>query len=382
MKPIKLAFASTANVENPSEWSGTLYNMHQALKEQCETVYLLDKIKRTLPASLKFTQFYRKIFGLPRTHNFAQIVAKSYSNNLQTLLEQTNVDAIISPFINPVAWLECKQPIVLWMDAAYGSMVGFYHQSKYISGEIIDDYNAITRASLERCSLAIFSSDWAAESAISLYGTPREKVKVVPYGANLSHSYNTTDIQKIISQRDMQTIKLLFIGKDWKRKGGDKVIQIADALIKLGRSVELHIVGGNEPSSLKNLPYLKLHGFVSKETLAGREKIKNLLKECHFFIMPSIAEAYGIVFCEANAFGLPALASYVGGIPTIIKDDVNGKTFSLQTDASIYANYIDQLMQNPEHYYALALSSFHEYQKRLNWKSAATTVCQLIAEII
>ena len=34
-------------------------------------------------------------------------------------------------------------------------------------------------------NLALFSSDWAARGAIELYGADKNKVKVVPFGANI-----------------------------------------------------------------------------------------------------------------------------------------------------------------------------------------------------
>ncbi|MDY2686439.1 MAG: glycosyltransferase [Selenomonadaceae bacterium] len=46
--------------------------------------------------------------------------------------------------------------------------------------------------------------------------------------------------------------------------------------------------------------------------------------------MPTHAECAGIVFCESSAYGLPSLAYQMGGISSLIKDNVTGKLFSLE----------------------------------------------------
>ena len=107
-----------------------------------------------------------------------------------------------------------------------------------------------------------------------------------------------------------------------------------------------------------------------------------LFQESHFLFLPSRAEAYGIAFCEASAFGLPSLTSYVGGIPSAVRDNVNGMTFALDAPAETYCNYIMDLMRNYSRYEELALSAFNEYQTRLNWRVATQHVKQLIQEIL
>jgi glycosyltransferase involved in cell wall biosynthesis len=93
--------------------------------------------------------------------------------------------------------------------------------------------------------------------------------------------------------------------------------------------------------------------------------------------MPSIAECTPIAFCEANSFGLPCLATNVGGIPSVIRNDVNGTTFALDARPEEYCRYIIQAL-DASRYPELAASSFNEYQTRLNWTTAGETVKKLL----
>jgi glycosyltransferase involved in cell wall biosynthesis len=47
-----------------------------------------------------------------------------------------------------------------------------------------------------------------------------------------------------------------------------------------------------------------------------------------------------VVFAEASSFGVPSLATNVGGIPSAVKDGLNGKTFPPDADAEDYCDYV------------------------------------------
>jgi glycosyltransferase involved in cell wall biosynthesis len=151
-------------------------------------------------------------------------------------------------------------------------------------------------------------------------------------------------------------------------------------LHEAGCAVELTIVGYAPPNLCPIPPYVTCLGFVSKHNAEGKQRIRQLLADTHFLFVPSRAEAYGIVFCEANAFGVPCLTTYIGGIGTIVKNHVNGMTFGLNASVSEYCNYIVDLMSDRSRYEEMAFGAYHEYESRLNWKVAASAVKQLILE--
>lgn len=143
------------------------------------------------------------------------------------------------------------------------------------------------------------------------------------------------------------------------------------------------IIVGCQPTIDEPIPnFIRSLGFISKSTERGLNEINGLLAESHFLVLPSRAEAFGIVFCEANSFGVPCLSTNVGGIPTVIKDDLNGKTFSKDANITEYCTYISNLFSNYSQYKNLALSSFNEYQFRLNWSVTGQTVKKLLVELI
>lgn len=379
---MRIAYTTFFDARDVHYWSGTPYHMSRAFAESGTHVDYIGSLKRDLPPMFKIKQTLKKyLAGQRESPRFNIHVAKSYARQVEGQLKNSLADTVVAPLINPIAYLDCKQPIVLWTDSLYASLLGFYPPFSTHSASTIAQGNALTKACLSRASLAIFCSDWAANTALEIYGTPREKVKVIPFGANIDSHPNASEIKDIIKNRAQDKIKLLFLAKSWERKGGDVVLSVASALHHAGYPVELIIVGYTPPNLNPIPPYVKCLGFISKNTPEGKFKIQTLLSETHFLFVPSRAEAYGIVFCEANAFGVPCLTTYVGGISTIVKDNINGMTFGLDIPISHYCDYIVDLMQNRERYNELALSSYNEYVTRLNWKVAIQTAKDAIKEI-
>lgn len=379
---MKIAYTTTFNANDVHNWSGTPYHMSHALKALGNEITYIGDLKRKLPPFFKIKQTFNKWVADQReSPRFNLTAAKYYSEQLAEKLKSTSADVVLSPLINPIAYLDCKQPIVLWTDALYAALLGFYLPFNHHSANTILQGNAMTHAALSRCKLAIFSSDWAAQSAIELYGASREKIKVVPFGANIESHPTFDEVKTMISHRAKDKIKLLFLAKSWERKGGDVVLSVAKALHDAGYPVELTLVGFT-PKHLHPIPsYVKSLGFISKHTPEGKARLTQILSESHFLFVPSRAEAYGIVFCEANAYGVPCLTTYVGGIGTVIKNHVNGMTFGLDASIQSYCDAIIQMTADPARYQTLALSAYHEFETRLNWKSACESVQQMLIEI-
>jgi hypothetical protein len=80
---------------------------------------------------------------------------------------------------------------------------------------------------LERCSLAGYTSDWAAQSAIRYYKLDSRKVRVVPLGANLDSGLSADEVEAVIATRPSSHCRLLFIATRWRSNGGDLAMEVA-----------------------------------------------------------------------------------------------------------------------------------------------------------
>ena len=324
--------------------------------------------------------FYSKALGQRYQYQREPWVAAGYADQIESRLSPS-VNCILSPGSIPIARIRSRIPTVFYTDATFAGMLGFYDDFSNLCAETIRNGHRLEQEALASCSLAIYSSDWAAKTAIENYSVDPRKVRVVPFGANIECNRTHEDIVKLIHRRPKDVCRLLFLGVDWRRKGGPVALEIAERLNKAGLKTELHIAGLRQPPVDPLPDFVIDHGFISKSTPEGKARLEQLIAGSHFLVLLSKAEAYGLVLCEANSFGVPDIVSNVGGIPTIVRDEINGKLFPLETSAADHALYIANLFSDYDRYEELALSSFEEYQQRLNWDVAGRRLMALLNEL-
>lgn len=379
MKIKKIAFLTHYDARDVNRWSGTAYYMSKTLSEYgFEVEYLGPLAERGQFVIKVLTRLYSVFSKKQYLPDAEPVRLKSFAAQAKKKLKNSNADVVLAPNMWSVAYLNTDKPIVLWADCTFASMVNFYPYYSNLCKKSLHDGDRAERQCLQKVRFAIFASQWAADSAMLHYGVEPPRVKVVPYGANIECNRTIADIQKIIDSRKYPPCKLLFIGKIWSRKGGDVAIAVAEELNKNGVPTELYLVGSLPRNPDRQPDFIKPIGFIDKTTESGKQKLNHLFEQSHFLIVPSRAEAFGIVFCEASSYGLPSLATNVGGIPTVIRDYFNGKTFPLSAPPSEYARFIKTMMENYDQYKNLSISSFNEYLTRLNWKVAVERVKEIL----
>jgi glycosyltransferase involved in cell wall biosynthesis len=388
-KIMKIAYVTSYDARHigksrVDEWSGLGYYIAQSLKQQSFSLEYVGPLEDRLISKItrKLKRHYYQLQKKQYIKDTEPIILKNYAQQVAAKLANIEADLVFSATINPIVYLECKQPIVFWCDSTFAAIENFYPQYSNLCDESSQNGHLMEEIALQKCKLAIYASDWAAKSAIERYKVDPQKVKVVPFGANIQGGRTFQEIEASIEARSSNKCKLLFLGIDWLRKGGDIALEVAKKLNQQGLPVELTIVGC-EPVSDEPLPdFVKPMGYISKASPQGIKTLEKLLKESHFLIVPSIAECYGLVFCEANSYGVPCIGQRVGGIPTIIRDNINGHLFETGTDIQEYCNYITNMFSNYNQYKQLALSSFNEYQSRLNWSVAGKSVGDLLKKFL
>jgi len=373
---------SSHDVSNIHSWSGLIYYIAKSLKDQNIEIDFLD-YSNTIKKINTLTKIKKKAYSLiGKSFDYSRDpeMVKKIGQEIETQLNE-NSGIIFSPSSIPIALLNTKLPKVFYCDATFAGLIDYYEEYFTISNETKKNGLILEQKAFDNCSLAIFSSDWAAQTAINNYNVDYKKVKVIPFGANIECDRTEEDIKKIILNRSKFECNLLFIGVDWERKGGNMALSVTEKLRERGINAKLHIVGPKLNPIIEDNNYAIYHGFISKSTESGREKLDKLFSESHFFILPTKAEAFGLVFSEANSFGLPCIATNTGGIPTIIKDGINGKMFDINDEQMKYVDYIQNLLMNSINYEKLSYSSFIEYKNRLNWNVTGKKLYQLLKEI-
>jgi len=107
-------------------------------------------------------------------------------------------------------------------------------------------------------------------------------------------------------------------------KGYIHLIRAMPAVLVRVPQARLEIAGDGEDAASLRAEILRL-GLDRSITLLGwQDDLDPLFARWRIFAAPSLMEGFGTALLEAAMRGLPAVASRVGGIPELVRDDVTG----------------------------------------------------------
>jgi glycosyltransferase involved in cell wall biosynthesis len=208
-----------------------------------------------------------------------------------------------------------RTPTLLWMDVTpvqldaladtYGHPVSGNRAARFVK-------HALVGRALRTAALCVAWSNWVRRSLVADYDVSEWRTLVVPPGIELSRWK--------MPQRDPFTGKgglprLLFVGGDFRRKGGDVLLEVFRARLR-GRCV-LDIVT-RDPVPAED--GVRVHRRLS----AGSPELVALYREASVFVLPTRGDCTPIAVIEAMAMGLPVVASKLAGIPELIEDGRSG----------------------------------------------------------
>lgn len=295
---------------------------------------------------------------------------------MEEKINKEKFDLIFAPAASSlVAYLNTSVPVISLSDSTVARMIGYYPTYTRLTKKSIRQANEIERRNIEKSTIILYPSLWAAQSAINDYGASKEKIKVIPLGANL---LQTPDRSSLNFNKNLDEIHFLFLGVEWERKGGPIVLKTLQLLRNKGINASLTICGCTP--DIKNENFITIIPFINKNTKEGEEKIAGLFHKSHFLFLPSKAECFGIVFCEASSFGVPSLTNDTGGIGGAVVDGING--FKIKNSSpEVFFELITELIHSPEKYNELAKNSRDFFEEKLNWNSWLKKVKPIIEDL-
>lgn len=292
-------------------------------------------------------------------------------------LEQNPCDVIFAPVCKHiVSRLKTQIPIVSFSDATVCLIRQGYNV--YTEPESYDIAYKQEKATIEKSAMIVYSSEWAANSAVQDFGLDVARLKIIPLGANLD---KIPDKSKIFNKLSTSQCQLLFIGKDWQRKGGEIAYQTLLDLLAMGLDVKLTMLGSKPPAGTLQHPNLRIIPFLNKNIPSQQHRLTELFLSSHFLLFPTRSDCSPIVICEANAHGVPVISTDVGGISSIIKPGKNGYLLPVSAPSQDFADTIARVYQQKDCYEQLVKDARTEYEERLNWSAWAKTIHSVFTQV-
>jgi len=182
-------------------------------------------------------------------------------------------------------------------------------------------------------------------------------------------SFNEPEL--LIKKKNKLNKHICFIGRLEPEKGIDFLISIIETYLSINKKDIVFDICGDgtlafkiERLFLKYPKNIVFHGYVQNSSI--------ILNQSSLLISTSIVETFGLVILEAFNHKVPVIATNVGGVPEIIKDNING--FLVQYGkVDNFIQKIDELINNDE----LATRFVTKATDVLNNKfSIDTSICQ------
>ncbi len=170
----------------------------------------------------------------------------------------------------------------------------------------------VTRTIWNKASRIVALS--ATLRATALETAPDADIEIIPNGIESELFHCTT------TRRKTDTVELICVARLIERKGIQHLLQ---ALQVMQHKVHLTIVGeGNYKQKLVELSdQYQLSDKVTFHGYCPREHLVELYSASDIFVLPTMAESFGLVFIEAMSCGLPVVGTTVGGVPGIVTPD-------------------------------------------------------------
>jgi glycosyltransferase involved in cell wall biosynthesis len=381
---MKIAIAALGDPRSVKTWSGTPVHIIAALEKRGHELVSIILKKPTEPW---YYNWLRRIYYRLQKKWFLSGVEKpilqAIGRQLDAEVARVQPDVVLVIHGDFLAYSTFKQPSVLIHDTTFASLVGYYADFSNLTSRSIKAGNEMYQLALNNTTAAVFSADWATQSALNDYTTAASKVHTIPLGANLLNPPVAADARQWIANRAQSDVcELLFLGVVWERKGGPDTLKFVAHLNKMGVKCKLTVVGCSPQIADEHKEYVNVVGFLRKSIPAEAEQLQNMLQTSSVLILPSVAECYGCVYCEANAYGMPSLGRYTGGITEIIKEGVNGLMLQPNETPEAFAERWASVWSNKDSYIKLSESSLNEFETRLNYDVFAGRLEGVIKSIL
>lgn len=375
-KTLRVGFASVEDAANVRSWSGIPAHILEMLRE---TPHVEVELISPLGQRLKWIYGPRKWMAQRAGEHFdwkrEAWSLRHFAAEIERQFQARSLDVVFSTSSIPCTRLKPEIPVVFWTDATFHTMKNYYRKNHSAHSEQASRLQEET--AIKKARFACYASNWSAAEARNL--TSPERVKVLPLGPNLPVEHSAADTGVWIRERARRVTRrctLLLVGVEWERKGVDIAVEMARHMNDAGIEATLKIVGCTPPAGRAKLySFVDVLGRINKNEPDGYRRLVELYRTADIFVLPSRAEAFGVVVAEAAAFGLPALVCRTGGLTETVRDGESGFLLSLEDDGTAFAECARKILQDYERF---ARNAYAEYATRMNWRTSVDGLVDLL----
>lgn len=355
---MNLGFVCEWNKDRIKTWSSTPYSLYNALKK-------IDNINITdinVKNSFSNYQFHSFVDSFYRQYLQIKLTKQTFAKKLDSVLQIGDIGVV-------------KPNYYLYQDLSMNLLINLYYNRpevyKYsgfqdMSIEKLKKRLYYQLKIYEKCSGVFVFSNYLASILESEKILPKNKIHVVYSGINVRDKSGKEE--KITNDRK----NILFVGRDFYRKGGDLLIEAFKIIRKeYSSEVNLIIAGPQKWPMDGDIPEGVIFLGDSKW-----EVLEKYYKMSDVFCLPSRFEAFGIAIAEALCFGIPCVVRNDFAMNEIIQQDKNGYLINKDDKHELAENLIKTLEN--ENMKKFVKDNCKNYRQKYSWDTVAVNMVNIM----
>lgn len=203
------------------------------------------------------------------------------------------------------------------------------------------------------------------------YGQPSQKLRLVPYGVDLSRFYK-------VMEPPQDEFRVLFVGALSVRKGISYLIEAFDQLQH--RRKHLTLLGSLSPELAHLMGRLSERPDVSMLGPVPQTELKNHMSKSHVMVLPSIEEGLALVQAQAMACACPLICSTHTGASDLFSDGVEGFIVTPRDSAAI-ADRLQLIADRPDLRERMSCAALERVGSIHGWSEYGQNMYSLFCEL-
>ena len=207
------------------------------------------------------------------------------------------------------------------------------------------------------------------------HGCPQENVFLVPCAVN--HA-----VYRQLSNVPRTEFMIGYVGRIKKYKSVDHLLRAFAIVLKVLPEAKLVVIGeGDGRLAFEQLSReLQIHHATTFTGFLPLEEKVRLLNQMQVVVNTSAKEGWGLTVTEANACGVPAVASDVPGLRDAVKDHETGLLYEYGNIEQLAEKIL--LLLRDEHLRSRLMNGALEYAQSLTWDKSAEIMMDVIEQVL
>ena len=218
-------------------------------------------------------------------------------------------------------------------------------------------------------------SEWARRSLIDEYGADPDRIRVLAPGAAAEFfelGRQRADATPAVEStaRQVDPVRILFVGGDWARKGGPVLLEALKGLP--ADAWRLDVVTRD---SVPPTPGVTVHHGVGPNSA----ELLRRFEQADLFVLPSLGECLAVVLMEATAAGLPVVTTDVGALGEAVRPAETGLIVP-PNDVRALREALSTLLNDPTRRRSMGRAGHDLARQRFDARANNHSLLDLVAE--